>query len=84
MLIEHLPPLEYPPISVCVPLFCLHSPYSPVQPRPDYSLLFCRKQVGYVGRLLLAGQFGAARSDPFSSVIPVSVWCSTPAQRAGV
>ena len=84
MLVEHLPSLEYPPISVCLPLFCLYSPYSPVQPRPDYPLLFCREQVGCAGRLLLAGQFGAARSDLSYPVIPVLVWCSCAAQRAGV
>jgi hypothetical protein len=69
MLVEYLPSLEYPPISVCIPLSCL-SPYSPVQPRPDYPLLFCREQAGCVGWLLLAGQFSAARSGPFRPVPP--------------
>ena len=84
MLIEYRTSLEYLPISVCVPLFCLHSPYSPIQPRPNYPLLFCHEQVGSAGRLLLAGQFGAACSDPSRLVIPVLVWCSCVAQRAGV
>ena len=79
MLVEYLPSLEYPPISICVPLFCLYSSYSPVQPRPDYPLLFCREQVGCVGRLLLASQFGAVCSDPSrltcvnSNITPISL-----------
>jgi hypothetical protein len=79
MLVEHPPSLEYSPISVCVLLYSLV-----VQPRPNYPLLFCREQVGSVGRLLLAGQFGAARSDSSRSVIPVSVWCLRVAQWARV
>ena len=84
MFVEYLPSPEYPPISVCIPLFCLHSPYSPVQPCSDYSLLFCREQAGCMGCLLLAGQFGAARSDSSRSVIPVLVWYLRAAQRVGV
>jgi hypothetical protein len=84
MLVEHLSSLEYPPISICIPLFCLHPPYSPIQPRPDYPLLFCREPADRMGRLLLAGQFSAVHSDPSCPVIPVSVWCSRAAQRAGV
>jgi hypothetical protein len=73
MLVEHLPSLEYPSISACIPLFYLYPPYSSVQPRPDYPLLFCREQAGCTDHLLLAGQFGTARSAPFHLVIPVSV-----------
>jgi hypothetical protein len=62
MLVEHLPSLEYPPISVCILLFHLYSPYSPVQPHSHYPLLFCRESAGCAGRLLLAGQFGVVRS----------------------
>jgi hypothetical protein len=84
MLVEYLPSLEYSFISVCILLSCLYPPYSPVQPFPDYPLLFCHEQMGCAGRLLLAGQFGAACSDPSCPVIPVSVWGLRMAQWAGV
>ena len=63
MLVEHLPFLEYllifcmHPCSACTPLIPLYS--LTVQPRPNYPLLFCCKPAGYVGGLLLAGQFSA-------------------------
>ena len=74
MLVEHLPSLEYPsifcmhPCSACTPPIPLYS--LAVQPRPDYPQLFCREPAGCVGRLLLAGQFGAVRSARPAQLFP--------------
>ena len=62
------------PCSACTPPIPLYN--LAVQARPDYPLLFCREQASCAGCFLLAGQFGAARSDPFR--FGVCAWPSRP------